>query len=313
MPEELPALSHGPARRDGAAAPGGLVRVVGEIMIDTVALATQELVTASDASASIVDHDGGSAANLAAWLAREGTGVELIACIGDDANGDRAEQRLADAGVTMRLRRHQDLPTGRCLVIVTPDGERTMLPDPGANIGLRPDDLGREAWTANDHLHVSGYTLMRPDAHEAARAALDAAHAIGMTVSIDASSAAPLRTWGAEDFLSVCAPGDILFANADEAEVLTGHADAAVSAADLADRGLVAVVKAGPHGAVLARGPVVIQAPAMASTVIDTTGAGDAFAAGFLAAWRAGGGDESALSAATRLAAQAVGRLGARP
>lgn len=301
MPEELQDPGH------------GVVRAVGEIMVDTVALANQELVTASDTPASIADHDGGSAANVAAWLARQGDAVELIACIGDDAYGDGAEQRLADAGVTLRLRRHGDLPTGRCLVIVTPDGERTMLPDPGANLGLRPDDLGRESWQAHDHLHVSGYTLMRPNAHEAARAALDTAHAIGMSVSIDASSAAPLRAWGAEALLSVCAPGDLLFANAEEAEVLTGDSAPTVSAAALAARGLVAVVKAGRHGAVLARGTTVIQAPAAPGHVLDTTGAGDAFAAGFLAAYRAGADDASALTAATRLAAHAVGRPGARP
>lgn len=293
--------------------PGGVIRVLGEVMVDTVAISAGPLSMATDTPARIRDFDGGSAANLACWLSDAGAHVELIACVGDDVMGHRAIESVTRHGVAPRIRRSSDHATGRCIVIVTPDAERTMLPDPGANVDLRPQDLHTHAWTADDHLHVSGYSLMRPGAQDAAQAALAAARAAGMTVSIDASSSAPLRTMPGAGILGSCASGDVLFANADEAEVLTGESDPAEAALALARSGLLAVVKAGARGAYLAEGSRTIHAPAEVADVVDTTGAGDAFAAGFLAAWCTGAGAPAALATATRLAARAVGRPGGRP
>jgi sugar/nucleoside kinase (ribokinase family) len=303
----------GLARRVGEAAPVGLVRVVGEIMIDTVVVAHSSIAWGSDTPATIEDHDGGSAANMAAWLASTGTPVELIACVGDDHIGGQALDRLRSAGIDVNVRRSPDHRTGRCLVIVAADGERTMLPDPGANIDLGPADLNVAGWSADDHLHVSGYTLMRSGPRVAAIHALEAARQRGLTVSVDASSSAPLRDLGAEVILDVCVTGDVLFANADEARALTGRADPVEAAEFLAGHGLVAVVKLGPHGALAVDGSRTVRRAAAPVASIDSTGAGDAFAAGFLAAWRLDASLASAVESATRLAAQAVGRLGARP
>ena len=290
----------------------GIIRVLGEVMVDTVVVLEAPVQMDTDTPASIEDYDGGSAANLASWLAEVGTSVELIACVGDDAPGQRAIDALARQGVGLRVRRSSGLATGRCVVLVGPDGERTMLPDPGANADLRAQDLGAQAWLAADHLHVSGYTLMRPGARDAARTALESARASGLSISIDASSAEPLRQM-AGGLLPWCAPGDVLFANADEAEVLTGERDPHDAAAALSRSGLVAVVKAGSRGAYLAQHASVVHAPAVDARIRDTTGAGDAFAAGYLAAWRSGADEPAALVAATRLAALAVGRPGGRP
>lgn len=291
----------------------GVVRVIGEVMIDTVAITSDPIAWGSDTSAAIADHGGGSAANLAAWLAHLGADVELIACVGMDAPGAYALEQLASSGVGLRVRQSPDHPTGRCLVIVTPDGERTMLPDPGANLDLRPDDLACEAWSPSDHVHVSGYTLMRPRARDAALQGLVRARALGASISVDASSSAPLRSSGADMILRACQPGDLLFANADEAHALTDCTDPLRAAARLSDLGLVAVIKRGSAGALAAYANHCVEVPARPTRVVDSTGAGDAFAAGFIASWRSSGDLSAALVAATRLAARAVGQPGARP
>lgn len=289
------------------------VRVLGEVMVDVIVRAAADPAPGSDTPAQVSDQDGGSAANLAAWLADLGVPVELIARVGDDERGSAAVARLAAAGVRLRVAADPSLPTGRCVVIVTPDGERTMLPDPGANAALSVADVDPVGWLPGDHLHASGYSMMREGSRAAALAALAHARAHGLSVSVDASSEAPLLATGAAAFLSWLVEGDLLLANAPEARALTGRADPQESADALARRGLVAVVKAGPDGAFAARGTGRWHAPAVPARAQDTTGAGDAFAAGFLASWTDDGDMEAALGLATRTAARAVSQPGGRP
>ena len=291
----------------------GTVRVVGEVMIDTVAYTTGPLAHGSDTPAVIAEHSGGSAANVAAWLAHVGVPVELIASVGTDEAGSRAILELEAAGVSARIVRHPELPTGRCVVIVGPDGERTMMPDPGANANLDAGGVLASAWSAVDHLHVSGYSLLRPGSRQAAVTAIARAEAMGLGISVDASSAAPLAAVGPQALLDCCPAETIVFANADEAEALTDEPDPASAAAALASRGLIAVVKAGARGAFAARATQRWAVDALRVPVIDTTGAGDAFAAGFLFEWRTSRDVSLSLDAATRLAAHAVGVRGARP
>jgi sugar/nucleoside kinase (ribokinase family) len=291
----------------------GTIRILGEIMIDTVAHVSSDIAVGSDTPATISEHDGGSAANVAAWLAHAGARVELIASVGKDAAGDQALRRLATAGVSLRVHRDPATATGRCLVIVSPDGERTMLPDPGANLLLDQVDLRVSTWSEADHLHVSGYSLMRPAPRHAALAALSQARRGGLTVSLDASSSAPLRDSGPAEFLASCAPGDVLFANVEEARELAGESAPRRAAAVLAGHGLLVVIKMGADGALAALGDQVWEVAARPARAIDTTGAGDAFAAGFLAAWTGGPDLREPLESATRLAACAVSLTGARP
>jgi sugar/nucleoside kinase (ribokinase family) len=290
-----------------------LIRVVGEIMIDVLAHTSSAPAPGSDAPAVISDEDGGSGANLAAWLADLGVPVELVARVGDDARGATALGVLDAAGVTVRVARDPGRATGRCVVIVTPDGERTMFPDPGANERLAVSDLDGLAWRAGDHLHVSGYSLLREGSREAALAALERARAGALTVSIDASSEALLLAIGPETFLSWLAPGDLLLANADEAAALTGQSEPHEALRALTERDLLVVVKRGPDGAVVGSGEQRWSTPAAPAENRDTTGAGDAFAAGFLASWTRGADIEEALRLATRVAARAVSLQGGRP
>jgi ribokinase len=190
-----------------------------------------------------------------------------------------------------------------------------MLPDRGANLALAPEDLPGALLVAGNHLHLSGYVLLHDGPRAAGLCALDHAHEAGMTISIDPASAAPLRACGVARVLEWIAGADVLLPNADEARVLTGEEDPEAAA-----RALVAlagarevVVTLGAEGAVWSDGDAVLRAAAPpVAAVVDTTGAGDAFAAGWLGARLAGAAPPEALAAACALGARAVARAGAR-
>jgi sugar/nucleoside kinase (ribokinase family) len=288
------------------------VVVVGELMVDVVARLSGPVAVGSDAPASISLGGGGSAANVAAWLAFAGAPPVLVARVGDDEFGARAASELRAGGVDARLAVDGERPTGVCIVLVAPGGERSMVPDPGANAALSPADLPDSVFVPGDHLHVSGYSLVRGGPRAAARAAIDRARSAGMSVSVDPASAALLSA----DFLALASGADLLVPNAAEAEALGG-------VAALAARFPEVVVKLGAEGALWTDGGEEVRVPApplpgavaspRASGLLDTTGAGDAFAAGLLAARVRGASPAEALAAGCSLGAQAVVTPGARP
>lgn len=189
-----------------------------------------------------------------------------------------------------------------------------MLPDPGANDALVPADLPRQLFRPGRHLHLSGYTLLREGSRAAGRIALSRALDARMTVSVDPSSAALLQAVGAEAFLGWTKGVQLLLPNADEAMVLAGSPDPEVWAEELSSSYDEIVVTLGRDGALWRRGFITATAPAERSAeVLDTTGAGDAFAAGFLASWLLHPEPETALADGNRLAAGAIARVGARP
>ena len=250
--------------------------VLGDLMVDVVARIAGPLAHGSDTAAQISVQGGGSAANTAAWAASIGTDVVLVCRVGDDDLG-----RAALPTVDIHSAVDREKPTGTCVVLVEPGGERTMLPDPGANDGPLPEiPLG-------DHLHVVGYALLRDGPRASALAAIERARAAGMTVSVDPSSWALLRPGAIPDV-------DLLLPNEREAELLDGGE---------------MVVKLGADGARWGA----VHVPAEPVAVVDTTGAGDAFAAGFLTARLRGAGPREALEEGCRVAARAVAQVGARP
>jgi sugar/nucleoside kinase (ribokinase family) len=286
------------------------VVVLGDMMVDVVARLSGPLATASDAPATIRFHGGGSAANAAAWLAEAGAEPVLIGCVGDDERGRHAQGELRRAGVDARLAVDPDLPTGTCVVLVGPDAERTMVPDAGANDALKEEDLPEELIAAGGHLHVAGYALLREGSRPAARAAIGRAVRAGTSVSVDPSSSALLSA----QFLDWAEGAGLLLPNVPEAHALTGESDPERAARALAERLDEVVVTLGADGALWTDGNEVIRVPAVpVEAVQDSTGAGDAFAAGLLAARLAGAEVAEALAAGCRLAARAVQQSGARP
>lgn len=283
---------------------------LGDVMIDILATLPAPLAIGSDTPSPIRLSGGGSAANTACWLTAAGIAAVLFARIGDDTLGGLARSQLT--GVDARLAVDPALPTGSCIVLVDPSGERTMVPDAGANTALTVADVDSTAFTPGSHLHLSAYSLFH-SGRPAARHCLELARSADMTISVDAASAAPLRAFGADRFAAEVGRGVLILANADEAAVLTGTRDIGEATGRLADQFGAAAVKNGAQGAVFADATGVASAPALAIDVIDTTGAGDAFAAGLLAARLSGVSALESLLAAHRWAARACVRTGARP
>lgn len=286
--------------------PAGRVLVVGDLLVDVVARPAGPLRVGSDTAAEVRLAGGGSAANTACWIAHAGGPATLLAAVGDDALGSVARAGLAAAGVDLVGPVLAGTPTGTCVVIVDAGagGERTMLPDRGANDALPAAavDVEGAAW-----VHVSGYALLHEGSRPAGVAALAAARAAGIPASVDAASSGPLRDLGTEAALALVAGVDVLFANADEVAAL-GGLDAVTPHVG------AVVLKEGAAGATWTDGRARVAVPAAPADVVDTTGAGDALAAGYLVAVvRDGAPPAAALAAGTVLAARAVAHLGARP
>lgn len=286
--------------------------MIGDLLIDVVARLAEPIQPGSDAAAAIQRHGGGAGANVAAWLAALGVPVTLVGRVGDDRAGRELVTALQRDGVTCALTADPVRPTGTIVVLVAPDGERTMIADRGANGGLEPADLPAGLFAAGAHLHLSGYTLLAQDSRAAARAALSRARAAGMTVSIDPASARPLALADPDWFLDETRGSAFCLPNLDEARLLTGEDRPSDAAQALAAVYGEVVVTLGSAGACWTDGQRLLQVPAARVAVVDATGSGDAFAAGFLAARLAGDDPAAALAVATRLAATAVGQVGAR-
>ncbi|MHA3702660.1 carbohydrate kinase family protein [Jatrophihabitans sp. YIM 134969] len=289
---------------------GDRVRCVGELLTDVVAHLPENLAVASDTRASVRLTGGGAAANCAAWLAELGVPVALAARVGDDAAGRALLDDLARRGVDVgSVGMDPTRPTGACLVLVDAHGERTMVPDAGANLALT--GTGHRT---GEHLHLSAYALFHDGVRDLVLEETAVARAAGATVSIDVASAAPLRQFGPDTVRGWCADALVL-ANLDEAHVLTGRGHAAAAALELARWGRAAVVKCGRDGAYVARDDTVerVPVPRTVEAVIDTTGAGDAFAAGLLAALMQGATLLAATASAHEVAREAITRVGARP
>jgi sugar/nucleoside kinase (ribokinase family) len=289
------------------------VLVVGEVVDDVVVRPLTAVTRASDTIAEIRRTDGGSAANVAAWLGHLGADVRFVGRAGIDG-AKRHAASLAAYGVDARIAADPDLPTAALVATLEPDGDRTMYVDRAANATLSRADLPDDVLDGVGWLHLTGYSLFDDAVRPAVLDLAARAHARGCGVSVDPSSVGFLTGCGAETFLGWVAGADLLFPNLPEGQFLTGLAEPDAVALTLASRGGSVVVKQGADGAVMVSGGELHRVAAVPTEVVDTTGAGDAFCAGFLSSWTGGRRDvDVALAAGAAVAARAVTLVGARP
>jgi sugar/nucleoside kinase (ribokinase family) len=291
---------------------GGLL-VVGDVVTDVVARHLAPIAAGTDTTADIVVRPGGSGANTASWAAHLGADARLLTRAGYDT-GRWHIAELRRPGVRPHVRVDPDHPTAVVIAMVDATGERTMLTNRGAGGRIGPADWDDGVLDGVGHLHISGYTLFAEPGLDLVRLAVRAAVARRVRISVDPASAGFLRGFGPGRFLRETAAASIVVPNQDEAAALTGEPDPARAAAALSEHYGAAAVKLGPGGALLAvAGRVRHRAPAVPAAAVDSTGAGDAFAAGLLTALLAGHSPESALEAGCAAGAMAVTRLGGRP
>lgn len=289
----------------------GRLCVVGDLVEDVVVWASEPVRRASDTAAQVFRTRGGSAANTAAVAAGLAP-TRFIGCVGADAAGTALVEELRASGAEVLVQ--QRGRTGTVVLIVDPDGERHMFPDRAAAAEL---DAVDPAWLDGvARLHVPSYGLERDPARSAILALAAEAHRRGVRVSVDVSSTGLVAGLGLAEYralLDAMAP-ELLFANAEEAALLgigEGRADAGAPGAPLGVA--TVVVKHGPRPTrVYAGGELVATVPvAPVARVRDLTGAGDAFAAGFLAAALAGAALEAACLAGHDAAAGVLAAPGA--
>lgn len=281
-------------------AKGGMVLVDSEEMETLVSRLEQHPATVA----------GGSAGNTAVSAARLGLRTTFLGKLGNDATARAYKENFAHAGGDVTRFKYADLANARCVSLVTPDGQRTMRTCLGAAMTLHDDEITPLDFHDCRHAHIEGYLLFNRDL---ANAVITSARSAGCTISIDLASFEVVnaaRDW----ILAQLDHGiDIVFANEDEIQALfpgLGH-NYAAHAKRLAEFGGIAAVKIGKDGAWIARGTELHRiTPVPAPRVEDTTGAGDAWAAGFLYGHLRGWSLPAAGSLGSRLGSECVRHLG---
>lgn len=291
----------------------GRVFVVGDIMTDTIVVSDGPPVVGSDKRATICVVEGGSAANQAAWLAASSVPVALFARV---AKGDVAAMgaRLKAQGIEPILSGDEAQQSGRLVTLIGSGGERSFFTDRGANLALDLADLPDDWYKGTDLLVLSGYSFFEKGPRACATGLIKAAQKHGVPIVVDAASSGFIADAGVNKFLKWTAGADLLVANQDETALLSGRYDPEDQMMVLLGHYQSIIVKRGAKGSLFRRrGERPVYAQGVKAEVVDTTGAGDAFLAGFIAAWRQGGEIIDCLAAGNRLGAVAIAKIGGRP
>ena len=266
-----------------------MICTLGDLLLDVVVRLESPIAEDTDTYGRTRVGAGGQAANVAAWAAALDGRARFVGKRARDPVGRLLADELRGRGVEL-AGPEVESGTGTVVSVATPDGARTMLSDRGVSPDFGPEELEPSWLEGCDWLHLPGYSLLAPPLREAALAAA----ALAPRVSVDLSSTAAIEAAGVARFRAAVAEArpEIVFANEAEA-ALVGDVEAPT-----------VVVKRGARGCSVRSRDDTVELPARAAEVIDSTGAGDAFAAGFLI-----GGAELALDAAAR----SVSKLGAMP
>jgi sugar/nucleoside kinase (ribokinase family) len=275
------------------------IATFGDVLLDVIVRLEQPLARGDDVRAATTTGTGGQAANVAAWAAFLGAEARCISKRGNDAAGELVARELAERGV--ELVGPVDHGATGVVVSVVDAGERSMASDRGVAPTFRPDELDGGWLDGCDVLHLSGYALLREPILEAALLAARLARERDARLSVDVAAWTEIRTFGPVRFrelLDTLAP-DVLFATEAEWEMLGGAYLTAPTG----------VIKRGARGVVVVTEDARLDLAPVPAEVVDTTGAGDALAAGFLL----GGSLEEAARRGLECAARCVARIGSLP
>jgi hypothetical protein len=288
---------------------------IGDVMLDVVtkiAVMPSEINYGSDTPSSISTHGGGAAANVASWLTRTGVQATIVGHVGNDAAGTALASEFDALGV---LHNNLVIDTGHSgvvVVIVDPTGERTMFPDNGANSGLHLSDLPE--LIGFDAVYISGYSPLDPLSLPGIKAMITKIRDAKIPIYFDPASVGGMKEVSIDEVKSWLPCMDVLLLNEEEAIYLTGESEIEKSLDLLLSDCQTVVIKRGSLGAIgKSRSSQAISVPAFTVAVVDTTGAGDAFAAGFISQFATHKDLNRALLVASEVAAHCVAIVGARP
>ena len=291
------------------------VLCIGDVMLDVVTkigVLPSQINYGSDTPAQISTHGGGAAGNVAAWLTRTDARATIVGHVGNDAAGSALVSEFDALGV-----RHHNLVvdnghSGVVVVLVDPTGERTMFPDNGANSGLELQDLPE--LDEYDSVYISGYSPLDPLSLSGIKQMITKIREAKIPIYFDPASVGGMKEVAIGEVKSWLPLMDVLLLNEEEAIYLTDTSDIESALEILLKDCETVVIKRGSHGAIgKSRGGESVSVPAIPTTVVDTTGAGDSFAAGFISYFATKKDLARALMAGAEVAAHCVAIIGARP
>ena len=291
------------------------VLCIGDVMLDVIArinVSPQKINYGSDTASQISTSSGGAAGNVAAWLTRTDATSTIVSRVGDDPAGAAIVAEFDALGVN-----HGNLvipgeTSGVVVVLVDSSGERTMFPDKGANSRLTAADL--PDLNTFQAVYISGYALLNPMARDGVLAMIEKIKSHDLPIYFDPASVGSMKDVTDKELHTWFSMMDVLLLNEEESIYLTGSVDIERALDYLLDFSQVVVIKRGSAGAIAkSRGYDSISLPAVATSVVDTTGAGDSFAAGFIASFSKNQDLTAALQAGGELAAGCVAIVGGRP
>jgi sugar/nucleoside kinase (ribokinase family) len=287
---------------------------IGDLMLDVVAqipTSPHELHLGNDTRTIISTHGGGAAGNVASWLAVLGNDVTMVGRIGNDTAGSAITAEFDALGISYGNIVKEGLHTGVVVCLVDPSGERTMLADNGANAGLEISDL--PALDGVDAIYLSGYAPLAPLSREGVVEMVRAINWQGIPIIFDPATVGGMQGVPVEEILSWCALMDTVIMNEEEAIYLSELSDCESALNFFVELTPRVIIKRGSAGAIgLERGGQIISVAAHTSAVVDTTGAGDAFAAGFIDAFTGRRDFSHAIERARAVAGHCVAIVGAR-
>lgn len=284
---------------------------IGDLALDVISQLKEPINYGNDTASRISSHPGGQAANVSTWITRTRSKAQLVARVGNDPVGFALISDLDKYGVEHMNLMHSGRPTGVVVILVDSNGERTMFPDNGANADLEVSDL--PPLNDVDGVYVSGYALLDFRSREAVLSMIAKIKAAGKPIYFDPTTTGAMKIVSRDEVLSWVSLMDGILLNSEEALYLGDSKDVETAEKNLTAYTPLVVIKLGSRGAMAVHGDTVAKVSAVTTNVVDTTGAGDSFAAGFIPKWLETNDLEASLSAGTALAAKCVATVGARP
>ena len=284
---------------------------IGDLALDVISQLKEPINYGNDTASRISSHPGGQAANVSTWITRTHSKAQLVARVGNDPVGFALISDLDKYGVEHMNLMHSGRPTGVVVILVDSNGERTMFPDNGANADLEVSDLPPLADV--DGVYVSGYALLDFRSREAVLSMITKIKAAGKPIYFDPTTTGAMKIVSRDEVLSWVKLMDGILLNSEEALYLGDAKDVETAEKNLTAYTPLVVIKLGSRGAMAVYKDTIAKVSAVTTNVVDTTGAGDSFAAGFIPKWLETNDLEASLSAGTALAAKCVATVGARP
>ncbi|NDI08125.1 MAG: hypothetical protein EBY82_04895 [Actinobacteria bacterium] len=288
------------------------VLCIGDVMLDVVVKIQGAINHGEDTPSRITTHGGGAAGNVASWIAHAGTGASIVARVGNDSAGAALISEFEDLQVDHSSLKKTSDATGVVVILVDVKGERTMFPETGANSGLSLSDM--PALDGFDAAYVSGYALLNPLSRPGVRQMIGEIKKEGLPIFYDTVTVGAMKAVDRSLIHSWLPLMDYVLPNEEEALYVADAENIDDALEKLLDMCPAVIIKRGPEGAsAKERGGNRIDVDALTTVVVDTTGAGDSFAGGFIAAKISGSDLRASVVAGVTRAATCVANIGARP